>query len=485
MGRSQTAGSTIGSRATVVVETTAVTDGEPDDFGVTLRAVSWVVIAESLVISALLLPFGRLADMIGRKKLHMIGLVVFASGAVLTALAPTFSLLIAARVVMATGNAMGQSVGTAMVVSIFPSAERGKAIGSQTTAVSIGGASGPIFAGVLLQFLPWEALFFLLVIPIAIAFVAALFLLDEDKVNRDRDRKRNKPFDWTGAALSGLAVSVIVLTINNPAAVSWTSPLIIGGGIMAVLLLVAFSRWELHRPDPMLELRMFASRTFSFAVGTRLLGFMAATINRFLLPVFLISLRGLDEGAAGLILFLVSLGMGMAAQTSGRLSDRYGTRPFSVGGLTILAGVGLVMGSMTDETPLWMLAVAVFVYGLASGTWNVPNSSTILGSVAPSQLGVVGAFTNLTRNLGNVFGQAVSSAVVVGVMVSQGFDIPLSDIAQSAGASAAFIDGWMAAHVVLCVMALLGAGLAFFTRPERDAEPPRKPVPATVAPSTD
>lgn len=454
-----------------------------DDFGVTLRAVSWVVIAESLVISALLLPFGRLADMIGRKKLHLIGLVIFASGAVLTALAPTFPLLIVARVVMATGNAMGQSVGTAMVVSIFPASERGKAIGSQTTAVSIGGASGPIFAGLLLQFLPWEALFFLLVIPISIAFVAALFVLDEDRVNRDRNRGPNKPFDWAGAALSGVAVSVIVLTINNPVGVPWASPLIVGGGVLAVTLLVAFGRWELSRPDPMLELRMFASRTFSFAVTTRLLGFMAATINRFLLPVFLISLRGMAEGAAGLILFLVSLGMGMAAQTSGRLSDRLGARPFTVSGLLTLAVVGLVMGTMTAETPLPVLAGAVLIYGLASGTWNVPNNSTILGSVAPSQLGVVGAFTNLTRNLGNVFGQAVSSAVVVGVMVSQGFDVPLSDIADSAGASAAFVDGWLAAHVVLFAMALIAAVLAFFTRPEFDGKA-TVPVAATVVGSS-
>ena len=103
-----------------------------DDFGITLRAVTWVVIAQALTISALMLPMGRLADIVGWRRVHLTGLVLFAVGALLTALAPTFALLIGARIVMAVGNAMGQSVGTAMVIAVFPPGERGTAIGSQT-----------------------------------------------------------------------------------------------------------------------------------------------------------------------------------------------------------------------------------------------------------------------------------------------------------------------------------------------------------------
>ncbi len=148
-----------------------------DHFDVTLRSVSWVVIAQGLTISALMMPMGRLADIIGRRKVHLIGLVLFGGGAVFTALAPTFGLLITARVVTAIGNSMGQSVGTAMVISVFPARERGSAIGSQTTAVALGGASGPIIAGLMLQWLPWQALFWALTIPIGIACVAGYFFL--------------------------------------------------------------------------------------------------------------------------------------------------------------------------------------------------------------------------------------------------------------------------------------------------------------------
>jgi len=447
-----------------------------DDFGVSLRSASWVVISEALVISALLLPMGRFADIVGRKKIHMTGLAIFAFGAVLVALAPTFWALILARVVMATGNAMSQSVGTAMVVAIFPAAERGKAIGSQTTAVSVGGASGPIVAGLLLEVLPWEALFLLLLIPVSIAFVAAYFLLDEERVSAGRDQV-DGGFDWGGSLLSGLMVVVLVLTINNPFGVSWFSPVIVGGVMLFGGLLTAFIRWELGRDDPMLQLRLFKIPTFRLAVGTRLLGFMGSTTTRFLLPIFLISLRGMTEGAAGGLLFLISLGMGIAAQSSGRLSDRVGPRPFTIAGLGLLAATGLAMGFMTATTNTLYLALIVFISGLANGMWNVPNNSTILGSVPPADLGVIGAFTNLTRTLGNVFGQAIASTVVVAVMVSQGFDIALKDIDAIAGADRAFTDGWRFAHFLLTGYALAALALALRTKPAGSVgSRPMKPV---------
>ncbi|MDA0597379.1 MAG: MFS transporter, partial [Chloroflexi bacterium] len=148
-------------------------------FGVTLRSASWIVIVQGLTISAFMLPMGRFGDIIGRKKVHLIGLVFFAGGSVFTALAPSFGLLILARVVAAIGNSMGQSVGTAMVLSVFSARERGKAIGAQTTSVAIGGAIGPVIAGLWLQFFSWETLFLVLTIPIGIAFIAGYFILDE------------------------------------------------------------------------------------------------------------------------------------------------------------------------------------------------------------------------------------------------------------------------------------------------------------------
>ncbi|MYE33094.1 MAG: MFS transporter [Chloroflexi bacterium] len=416
-----------------------------DDFGVTLRAVSWVVVIQALTISAFMMPMGRLADIIGWRKVHLIGLVVFGGGAMCVALAPTFGLLIAARVLMAAGNSMGQSVGTAMAVAVFPPEERGTAIGSQTTAVAIGGASGPMVGGLVLQVLPWEALFWMVLIPISIAFVAGYFLLTEERLGQPRDAER-PPFDYLGATISVIAISIFVVVVNNPLAMSWTSPLLLGGFAAVAVLFAGFVPWELRHRAPMVELRMFADRVFSMASLARFLGFLGATVTILMAPIYLISLRGMDTAAAGAVLFLGFVGMGVAAQATGRLSDRFGPRRFALGGYVIMMTTALSFSFLTSATPLWLVAPLLLVNGVGMGTWNVPNNTMIIGAVPVSRLGVVGALTNLTRNVGNVVGQAVAAGVVVAVMAGQGFDIPLSEVRETAGASAAFFDGWQAAY---------------------------------------
>ena len=437
-----------------------------DTFGVTLRSASWVVIAQGLTISAFMLPMGRMGDIIGRKKVHLIGLVLFGSGSVFTAMAPTFGLLIGARIFTAIGNSMGQSVGTAMVLSIFPPHERGKAIGAQTTSVAVGGAMGPVIAGLVLQFLPWEALFLMLTVPIGIAFIAGYFILDEKVVSSQHTEARES-FDWIGAIISGLTITVLVLLINNPFGVAILSPFILGGVVSAVCLFAFFVWWELKSDSPMLQLRMFKNLVLSLAIATRFLGFLGTTAVRFLMPIYLISLRDIQEAAAGGILFLTSLGMAMAASSSGRLGDRIGERPFTIVGFLMVIVTALAFTFFTSDTSLWIIMFVLLVNGLAMGLWGVPNNSTILGSVPREAFGVVGALTNLTRNVGNVTGQAIASAVVVGVMAADGFDIPLSEITGNAAASGSFLDGWKLAYILVTIFSLMGLTLAIFTKPQR------------------
>ena len=437
-----------------------------ETFGVTLRSASWVVIAQGLTISAFMLPMGRMADIIGRKKVHLMGLVLFGGGSVFTAFAPTFGLLIVARIVAAIGNSMGQSVGTAMVLSIFPPHERGKGIGAQTTSVAIGGAMGPVIAGLVLQFLPWEALFLLLTVPIVIAFIAGYFILDEQVVNEQRTDS-DESFDWIGAVVSALTITVLVILINNPLGVAIFSPFILGGCVSAIGLFTFFVWWELNSDSPMLQLRMFKNLVMSMAVATRFLGFLGTTTVRFLMPIYLISLRDIQEAAVGGILFLTSLGMAVAASSSGRLGDRIGERPFTIAGFLIVVITAIVFTFFTADTSLWIVMVVLLINGLAMGLWGVPNNSTILGSVPREAFGVVGALTNLTRNVGNVTGQAIASAVVVGVMAADGFDIPLSEITGNDAASASFLDGWKLAYILVMIFSLMGLALAIFTKPER------------------
>ncbi|MDH4146960.1 MAG: MFS transporter [Acidimicrobiia bacterium] len=438
-----------------------------DHYGVTLRAISWVVIVQSLVISALMMPLGRVADMVGRRRVHLGGLVLFAFGSVGVAFAPTFALMLVGRVVMSFGNAMTQAVGTAMVVAVFPPDQRGKALGSQTSVVAIGAAMGPIGAGLVLQVLPWQALFLMLIPPLVVAYVAGYKLLDEAQVSASGDAPSGpRPaFDWGGAALSALAITAMVLTVSNPFALAWTSPAMVAGAVVIVVLFATFVRWELRQDAPMLELRFFAVPTFSMAVTSRTLGFVGYTAVSFLMPIFLISVRGLREGATGAVLFLASLGMGLAANQSGRYSDRFGERPVFLVGFALNAASLAGIAMLGRTTPLALAMVLLFANGLALGLWNVPNGSAILASVPAQHLGVVGAFMNLTRNIGNVVGQALAAAIVVGVMTARGLDVPLSEIASTAGAAEAFLHGWRVSYGVVTALAVVSLALAVVTRP--------------------
>jgi MFS family permease len=232
----------------------------------------------------------------------------------------------------------------------------------------------------------------------------------------------------------------------------------------------------------MLELRLFRDRVISLGVLTRLFGFMGMTATMFMMPIYLISFRGIAEGAAGGVLFLTSLGMGIAAQASGRLSDRFGSRPFTMLGLSMLLVTAIPMAFLEKNTPIPLVMVLLFANGLGSGLWNVPNNSMILGAAPASALGVVAALTNLTRNVGNVFGQAIASGVVVAVMVANGFDIPLGDIGDNPGAGGAFLDGWRVAFLLVAVYASVALFLTYRTKPASTRTPAVVAVPAAALP---
>lgn len=422
-----------------------------EDFDVTLRAVGWVVIIESLIVAACLLPVGSLADRVGRRRILWWGMGIFGLGLVATGLAPNFPLLIAARVVSATGNVLAQSVATGILVAAFPPHERGLAMGGQTTAVGAASASGPLIGGLLLGPLSWEWLFLLLAVPVFATLVIIPLVLDDDAVDRSADRGRG---DRLGGVLAGLAIVLVVVTANNPFEFSWLSPPIVVGAIGAAVAIGAFVRHELGHPTPMLDLRMFALPSFGAAVAVRVMGFAASAATTLLIPIQLISVRGLTSRTTGIVLASYAVGMAVSAQISGRLYDRLGPRPSVVTGLTAQAAVMTTFAFTGLDTSLGLIIPITIAAGLSLAMWNVPANSSMMGATTAASLGVVGAFTNVTRTFGSVLGQAAVAAIVAGVLANQGFDIPLGDIADTAGADESFIDGWRAAYLAAAGVSL-------------------------------
>ncbi|MGH1492621.1 MAG: MFS transporter [Acidimicrobiales bacterium] len=430
-----------------------------EEFDVTLKAVGWVVITESLLIAALLLPMGGLADSFGRKKVLAVGTAVMGTGAALTGLAPSFALVIAARVVMAIGSTLFQSVSTGMLIAAFPPEERGVAMGSQTAAVATGSAAAPLFGGVALQVLDWDTLFLLLAIPVGLSLLVIRVLIDDDLVEPEPDAQQTdggRRFDRVGAALSALAIAAMVLTVNNPFDQPWLSSTVLASAALSVCLVAAFVRWELSVERPMLELRLFAISVFRKAVTIRVLGFTASAAYALMLPIYLLTVREVSAAMAGLVISILPMGMGISASVTGRIYDRVGPRAPSVLGLTLQVGTTTAFAFSDESTPLLLIGVFAFLSGAGMALWNVSNNSAMMGAIPPASLAVGGAFSNVTRTVGSAFGQALTTAMVAGVMVSKGFDIPLGDLSDTAGAAGAFIDGWQVAF-------LGAAGLSAFT----------------------
>ncbi|MDA1280196.1 MAG: MFS transporter [Chloroflexi bacterium] len=430
-----------------------------EDFGITLRAVTWVALSTALTISAIMLPLGRVSDITGRKKFHIAGLMFFVVGGILAFTSQNLEMLIVSRVVMSVGSAMGQAVVFAIIVSVFPGNERGKALGMITTAVAIGAASGPIIAGPVIQEFGWRAVFLVTTVPSVLGIIAAFIVLDDARIGT-AVRKVGSKYDWLGALFSAAALSLLILTISNPFAFDWGSIQVLGGITLSVVLFALLVWWELRVPEPMLNLQFFKNSTFSWSTSTRFLAFIGGSATFLLVPVFVQSFMGYNQRTAGLIMFVGALGMGVASQFAGRLSDRYGFRRFTFVGIGMMIFANISFSLFVSDTSLWIVMPTLFLNGVAMGLWMAPNMSATLSTVGRGDLGSMSAFLNLVRNVGSVLGQAMAIAIVAGIMLSRGAEVDLGELSGAGETvSQAFLAGWRLTFLVLAAV----TGAALFT----------------------
>ncbi len=430
-----------------------------EDFDVPLRTVGWVVIVDSLIVAAFLLPLGDVSDRVGKYHTLRAGIVVFGIGLVLTGLSTSFAFLIVARIITSIGNTLIGAVGTGILVAAFPPEERGFALGGQVAAVSLGAGLGPLIGGFLLAELDWKTLFLLLAIPTLVTFGV---------VSRIHERAPqpsliDHPFDFRGAILSSGFITIFILALNDPLDFGLLSPVTIASGVAVVVLLFAFVRVELGQKMPMIDLRFFAIADFRRAAIVRAVGFVASSSILILIPIYLLGVQEASVQLTGAIMGLFALGMLIGAQIGGPVYDRLGARLPMVIGLFIQIGILVLLVSLGADSSLILVSIGSFGNGFGQGLWNVPANSVLMGAIPEDALGVGGAFSNVDRTVGSVTGQAAATGIVTSVMASQGFDIPLGELAETVGATGAFIDGWRTTFVVGLALTVIALAIAFRT----------------------
>ena len=359
----------------------------------------WVATAYILASVIFLLPFGRLADIYGRKRFLTYGIFIYTIASLLLSFTPSATVLISLRAVQGIGGAMIFSTGTAIVTSVFPVGERGKALGISVAVAYLGLSLGPVLGGLLTQHFGWRSIF-LATVPLGIAAIALIF----GKVKGEWAEAKGEKFDTIGSIIYGFALTGIVygVTLLPGTLGIW---LIITGGSG----IFAFVKREEKIKHPVLDISLFKkNRVFVLSNLAVLLNYSAAFAVSFLLSLYLQFIKGLNPQNAGLILVTMPVVQAIFSTVAGRLSDRFEPRILASIGMALTTfGLALFI-SINEKTSLGFITVGLITLGFGFALFASPNTNAIMSSVKQRFYGVASATLATTRQLGMVFSMAIT-----------------------------------------------------------------------------
>lgn len=420
-----------------------------------LEGLEWTVNAYTLTFAVLLLTGAALGDRFGRRRLFVLGLLIFTAASAAAAVAPNIDMLVAARAVQGIGGAVVTPLTLTLLSAAVPAQRRGLALGAWGAVGGLAVALGPLVGGAVVEGASWQWIFWLNV-PIGLLLIPlARWALAESRGPADR-------LDLVGTALVSAGLFGVVLGLVRGNGQGWTSPQIVTSLALGLAVLVVFAAWERRTAQPMLPLGLFRSRGFSATNVASLLMFFGMFGSVFLLAQFLQTVQGYSPLEAGLRT-LPWTGMPvLVAPVAGVLSDRIGGRPLLIAGLA-LQGLGLAwLALVTTPTVAYGSLVAPFAMsGVGMGLFFAPVANLVLGSVPRSAEGIASGANNAIRELGGVLGVAVLASIFAG---QGGYRSPQD-----------FVDGLVPAIWVGSVLVGLGA-LAAAAIPGRRAGAPWSPT---------
>jgi EmrB/QacA subfamily drug resistance transporter len=379
------------------------------DLGASAAQLQWVVAAYTVVFAGLLLTAGSLGDRFGRRRALALGLVTFAVGSVVSALAGSTSMLIAGRGVMGLGGALIMPTTLSVLVNAFgDQRERATAIAIWTAAAGAGVALGPIVGGALMRSFSWSSVFWINLPLLAVAFVGTLHVVPE---SRDPEATRLDP---VGAILSTAAIGSLVYAVIDAPRSGWTSTSTLMILMVAAMAGAMFVRWELRRDQPMLDMRLFADRSFSAGSVALAMLFFAMAGTVFLQAQYLQFVLDYTPLVAGAALVPAAVGMmlgtGVGAHTAGAL----GGRAAVVSGTAIAAAGVAVQAALIDGTSYLPTGVGLLLFGLGAGIAMAPATELIMATLPPARAGIGSAVNDTVRELGGALGVAVIGSVAAG-----------------------------------------------------------------------
>ena len=430
------------------------------DLGASIEDLEWTVNAYNLSFAVLLITAAALGDRYGRRAFYAIGLGLFAGASAASALAPSVGILIAARAVQGAGAALLLTLGLTLLSAAFPPEKRGTAIGLFSAVTGIAVAVGPLVGGAIAEGIDWTWIFWLNV-PIGLAAIPFVLRRIEESFGGDTG------LDVPGLALIGSAGFAIVWGLVRGNSAGWDSLEIIGALAAGVVLAIAFIAWELRAAEPMLPMRFFRSRAFSAGNAAIFLTLASLFGAVFFFAQMLQTALGYGPLDAGLRLMPWTATFITVAPLAGSLVDRFGERRFMVAGLSLQAlGMGWIALIADSGLTYSEFLIPSIVAGVGVSMAIPAAQNSVVGSFSLEEVGKAAGANSMMRELGGVFGVAVSAAVFAG--------------AGSFASPEAFLDGFAPAVGVLAAFSALGAtvALALPGRSRTDDSIAVSPVPA-------
>jgi len=423
---------------------------------VPIHLVQWVVSAYLLTICAMLPLVGNLADRFGRGRLYNIGFLIFAGGSALCGMSESMAVLIGSRILQAIGASLIMANSQALVVTIFPADQRGRAFGITGAMVSLGSLAGPAVGGVLIGYFGWASIFWVNV-PIGIlGFVLGLFLLPKGTIKSAASGR----FDYAGSVLFVLGIVLLLYTVSNGDVWGWSSIRSLLGMAIAIIILLGFGVRELSTKNPIIDFSLFKNRVFTSASFAAMMSFISLFCTITMIPFYLEDVLHASPQVTGLAMIAYPVAMAVIAPLSGWLSDKIGPYVLTTGGLSLNALGFILLTLLSTQASVWLVALHLAIFGVGQGMFQSPNNSSLMGTAPRDKVGQVGGLNALVRNIGMVLGIALSVSLfsirvhALTGLVTQG---SLSNVPLQPFISALHTVFWAAAGV--CI---LGAVISSF-----------------------
>ena len=369
------------------------------EFSLDAVTLGWIATAYLLSSAALLVPFGRIADIYGRKRIFACGIGIFTFSSLLSGLANSATMLIAWRVLQGIGGAMLAGTAVALLTTVFPANERGKVLGTIVAAAYLGLSLGPVLGGVLTQHLGWRSIFLIGALLGLLVLGVVLWKLKGEWTGAKGER-----FDFAGSVIYVLGLVALVYGFTLLPAMSGAG-LIIGGTIG----LLAFTRWETRTRSPVLDISLFInSKAFTFSNLAALINYSATFAVTFLISLYLQYMKGFNPQNAGLILVAMPAVQAIFSPLTGRLSDRIEPRLIASAGM-VLNTVGLILFIfLNEETPLKLIIGNLILIGFGFALFVSPNTNAVMSSAPKTAYGVASAMLATMRQVGMVLSMGVA-----------------------------------------------------------------------------